>query len=319
MRLYWLPHSVDSSLFHPQAEKKIDALLTGAMGNAYPERKRIYQELKECDFFTRIERPSDDQLRGNRYPEYEDYAQLLSWARVAFATGSIYSYPVAKYFEIPACGTILMGEWFDELGDLGFEPYVNMVPLKSNLEEYVRVWLTEGELQEKIVIRGLELIQKRHLVEIRARQLMDYIRVLIGKFPRKILWLSIDRSNRLMQHFDSLRKQVATLTDVSSVLKSTDPWSAGEYSRMTMIEGLEPKQTVIPNGVGFNDFDFVMCDALFAYSMREWERIRVPKGVVIEDMHGPVVKNQIKLILHHGATVLFHRYKHIEEFHRELQ
>jgi spore maturation protein CgeB len=81
-----------------------------------------------------------------------------------------------KYFEIPACRTLLIADWFDELGSLGFKDHVNMVKLnKRKLKEQVEYWFTHDKEREEIAKAGEILIQQRHSVDIRARELIEHL------------------------------------------------------------------------------------------------------------------------------------------------
>ena len=85
---------------------------------------------------------------------------------------------MAKYFEIPATGALLLADnavslW---LTQLGFEQYIHYVHVsKQNLEDRLRYVLDERNHNELDVIRrqGQELVWHRHKTSDRARDLND--------------------------------------------------------------------------------------------------------------------------------------------------
>lgn len=89
-----------------------------------------------------------------------------------------------KYFEISACRTLLIADWFDELASLGFKDNVNMIKLNlRKLKEQVEYWLTHDKEREEIAKAGEILIQQRHTVDIRARKFIEHLEGLEKGYP----------------------------------------------------------------------------------------------------------------------------------------
>lgn len=177
----WLPHAIDADVFCDHGlQRTIPALMTGSLNETiYPVRQKIYDALKDCDWFTCVPRPRE-RSKENRWPMGKDYARLLSQARMSFVGGSIYRYPVAKYFEIPACGTALFGDWMPELKDLGFVPFVNFIPLQdSPVEDQVRRWLANPALP-RLAKAGFEMVHQRHTAPVRAEQFVNTLKRILG-------------------------------------------------------------------------------------------------------------------------------------------
>lgn len=107
-------HTIDLNMFRPYKEKKtIDILFYGCKNmQTYPFRKRLYTILKQ-----------NPKLQGLRkkfieFRNYEDTSAILmeedlakeiSSSYLAVATTSKYNFLVKKYLEIPACGTMILG------------------------------------------------------------------------------------------------------------------------------------------------------------------------------------------------------------------
>lgn len=178
-RIFWLPHSVDTDFFKDYKEKKtIHLLTTGSIGKSvYPLREKVYNEMRVSRYYRRVERPkeSDDT---NKWPIGHDYAKLLNSSLISFACNSVYRYPIMKIFEIPACKSVLCCDYTKEMADLGFIPNINMleIDMDMDIKKFVIKQLENKQQLEDIATRGLELIQDRHTIQIRAKQLYNLIR-----------------------------------------------------------------------------------------------------------------------------------------------
>jgi hypothetical protein len=178
-RIIWSPHAVDVTFFKDYQEpRSIYSLTTGSIaGSIYPLREKVYNEMKSSGHYQRIDRPVEG-MADNKWPIGRDYAKLLSSSLISFACNSIYKYPVMKIFEIPACRSVLCCDYTDEMNDLGFVPDINMleISMDMDIQKFITLQLKDKQRLENIATRGLELIQERHTVQIRAKQLYDLIR-----------------------------------------------------------------------------------------------------------------------------------------------
>lgn len=177
-RTFWTPHSINTDFFKDYEEKKdIPFLLTGNIGKEfYPLRAKVYNELKDSPFFKRVDRPLEGVT--NQWPMGRDYARLINRSLISFACNSSLGYPIMKIFEIPACRTVLCCDYTKELGDLGFVPNVNMIPIAmgTDIKTHATGWISSGRQLTDMMDAGYDLIQERHTVQIRAKELYDFIR-----------------------------------------------------------------------------------------------------------------------------------------------
>jgi len=182
-RRIWFPHCVDTDMFRDHGTKSLGALMVGVTApQYYPTRSKAVSLLKDKPYFKHVERPAETPHLEKKYPVGKDYAALLSSAKLSITGGSIYHYPVMKYFEIPASNTLLVSDWFPELGLLGFEPEKNMVVADlDNLSQQVEWWLSHDEERERVSQNGYEFIRKYHRVDIRAKQLVNHFCEILGK------------------------------------------------------------------------------------------------------------------------------------------
>jgi len=170
----WLPHAVDN-IFRYYGEKTLDVLFTGCIGQTYPIRRSIVDQLRDKSYFKRWNRPPETFEKQQKYPVGKDYAKLISSAKIHPTCGSKLHYPVIKFMEIPACRTLLISDWFNELGELGFIPGVNMIKLLvGDMDAQMRWWLRHDD-REMIAKAGEELIQQRHTVEVRAKEFIKHL------------------------------------------------------------------------------------------------------------------------------------------------
>lgn len=176
---FWLPHSINMERFSDTIEKTINVLHVGAYTESvYPFRYAAIKALNGKSYFKQIERPRDlsGTPRQSKWPIDRDYDNLLQSADICITGGSVFHAPVQKFFEIPAANSLLLSDWFSDLGMLGFVPNKNMVPsYKENVLRVVEDLLSNPDEIKRISTSGHELIQSNHTSEIRSRQFINMI------------------------------------------------------------------------------------------------------------------------------------------------
>ena len=130
----------------------------------------------------------------------------------------------------------------------------------------------------------------------------------------KILWCSIDRSMRVATHFDAFQNAVSTIAEVTHIKRKL-PCLPGQYTKWLCERGKLMMPSSLTDAAwtnisewDLNEFDFVMCDAIFAFAYDKWYKVKIPKGVLVEDLHGSA-KIQVQLAVKHRFDVIFHRYR----------
>jgi len=176
IKTFYLPHSVNTNLYkNLNLKKEIDLLQTGATSSVYTLRNFIKNfNFKNINYkFT--DRPSDTSIE--KWPIGKDYIDLINKSTFTVACGSKYNYPVLKYFEIPACNSIIYGSYSDELRSLGFLKNVNFIEANTkNPEEHIKLLLKNKELINNLSLNGLKLINEKHSNLIRINQMYNIIR-----------------------------------------------------------------------------------------------------------------------------------------------
>lgn len=181
-KTFWLPHCVNTEYFQDyRLEKNIDALLVGVTSpRVYPFRHKASIVLNGKPFFKQIPRPPETPHKTQKWPIRDDYGRLLNSAKLVITGGSCYHYPVMKYFEIPACNSLLFSDWFPELRDLGFQKGYNIaISDLHNLEKDVKWWLNNESERKEVSRNGMELILKKHTLEIRALQFLNRLKEIL--------------------------------------------------------------------------------------------------------------------------------------------
>lgn len=181
-KVTWVPHaaSPDFALDYNQAPENC-IFLSGAMNEYYPLRQEMLR-LHARRLYSIAYHGHPGYQCGYDHGTNEDigrgYAQKINRYRTGFTDSLTFKYVVAKYFEIPATGALLLADdaVSGPLRELGFIEYQHYVPVsKQNLEERVRYVLDPGNHEEldEIRKRGQALVWERHKTSDRARQINE--------------------------------------------------------------------------------------------------------------------------------------------------
>lgn len=181
-RVVWIPHSASQDFtvdYNANPENSI--FLSGAVSRHYPLREQV-KALHAQSAYSIIHHQHPGYHCQYDYNRNENvgrgYAEKINRYRTGFTDSLIYGYIVAKYFEIPATGSLLLAddavsEPLKELGFIENEHYLAVS--KENLEEKVRYVLDEANHDELDEIRkaGQKLVWTRHKTSERARSINE--------------------------------------------------------------------------------------------------------------------------------------------------
>jgi hypothetical protein len=177
-RMVWLPHSASPDFalpFNPRARNEL--FLSGAICQAYPMRQRL-NGLMESGFPGIVRQPHPgyhcEYEYGNDRQVGRAFARRMWEHRAAFTDCTRFQYAVAKHFEIPAMGALLVADRAIEgpLEELGFVSGFHYLSVSDeNLEDRVSYLLREEHHAELDQIRrnGQRLVFERHRTSHRAR------------------------------------------------------------------------------------------------------------------------------------------------------
>ena len=179
-KVVWVPHSASPDFLVPYNPNPVNAIfVSGAYGNYYPLRDRI-RELSHEGAYPIVCHDHPGYYTGYDYDQNEavgrGYAMKINNYRAAFTDSSKFHYVLAKYFEIPATGALLVGDDSvrGPLSQLGFNENEHYVAVSAdNLEEKIRYVLDERNHEEldQIRRRGQDLVWERHKSIDRAQQI----------------------------------------------------------------------------------------------------------------------------------------------------
>jgi len=179
-RVVWIPHAASPDFivpYNPQPQNFV--LLSGAITGHYPLRQQL-KVLHGRGSYPIVYQPHPGYYTGYDYQTDEyvgsGFARTLNSFRAAFTDSLVYRYVVAKYFEIPATGALLLADEAvsGPLSQLGFIKHQHYVPVsKENLEEQIQFVLDEKNHEELDQIRkaGQNLVWQKHRTSDRARQI----------------------------------------------------------------------------------------------------------------------------------------------------
>lgn len=177
-RIVWVPHAASPEFMLPLHETAENVIfLSGMINDYYPLRQRLKALGKKTELHI-VEHP---------HPGYQchhdhetsgvvgaGYARRINASRAAFTDASKFNYMLAKFFEIPATGSLLLADAAVEpqLSQLGFRPLAHYIPVSdATLESDLRHILdarNHAELDE-VRRRGQQLIWARHKTSDRAK------------------------------------------------------------------------------------------------------------------------------------------------------
>ena len=130
-----------------------------------------------------------------------------------------------------------------------------------------------------------------------------------------ILYLTIDRSNMVVSHFENWQKGLSKEVDVTFIKKPIHPYKTGQFLRET-VTGQIPYQKVLLSHLTNidNKYDWIITDSSMAYWNEDWDEIKIPKAMIIEDAWGANIELELQKAVQAKYDILFYKTK--EAFHK---
>lgn len=161
-------------------------------GTSYLERKNIYPLLSPSRRLEKFIIKVEDRVRylsGGSLKQrqlnyiHSRYDREISECKMAFVSGGPFRYPVRKYFEIPALGTLPIGQTCEGFDDLGFTDGVNFI-IAEELSEVKKIMSNlDGLDTQAIASESQRLVLDNHSEPARSIQLLDsFSRIIVGSF-----------------------------------------------------------------------------------------------------------------------------------------
>jgi len=183
----WLPWSVNTKIYRDwKQNKEYDYLLMGLINTPthgrYKFREAVLNKFNNLPNFTHIAHPGH-LVSWDKEPIVDiKYAKEINKAKIFFTCGSNLKYPILKFFEVPACKTLLIAEPNNDILELGFKDAENFIACNfTNFEEKAKYYLNNNRSREEIINNGYHFIQRNHSNQIRAHQFVNSVKDIILK------------------------------------------------------------------------------------------------------------------------------------------
>jgi hypothetical protein len=182
------PHAVTSLFMLPLNEApKLRVLLAGAVSQWYPYRTHVHSKIEAGDLrFDELPHPGyHANLSAMRdAPNVgSNFAASLNNYLAVLTDGLVFNYTVAKAFEIPACGALMLAnsELVPVLADLGLHAGTHFLAYSLESLDAVVDWVLSPANRaavDAIRAEGQALVWARHTVYHRAAALDTAVRLL---------------------------------------------------------------------------------------------------------------------------------------------
>jgi len=182
----------ESEFYWPNLERRRDRW--AVQGARYSARQLARKRLDEAqiswtgknlvDLISILNRIDQSLLRWPSIRTFlnHHWAQGFRTCKYAFTCGSALGYPIRKYFEIPAAGTVLAAMQPNGFEALGFCDYENAVVTTPETIVEVDAWLRASPSDaQRIASAGRELVWQRHTVDARAKQYIQAAEAIAAK------------------------------------------------------------------------------------------------------------------------------------------
>lgn len=173
---YLLPFSIDTNIYKRTKEFKsknidVSAIFT-TRDDVYPNRNRIQKMIKKFkDIKTYI-----------KQVQHQQYIDKINSSKICITSNNKSKSLSIKYYEILACGSMLLADEPEDLQELGFIPGKHLVIYDGldDLKNKIYWYLSHGKKLRTISNQGMEFVRQNHNNTIRVKQFTKIIRKQLG-------------------------------------------------------------------------------------------------------------------------------------------
>ncbi|MBA1336864.1 MAG: hypothetical protein HPY66_3300 [Firmicutes bacterium] len=179
----WLPFSNNPNIYKDwHRPKDVDFMLMGRTWKEwYPFRKKVVDRMSGLKNFVYHKHPFEAESKSDVYIG-EKYAKEINRAKIFFTCGTRFNYPVRKYFEVPACNTLLMAKGNNDLPELGYINGENFIECnEENFYDLAMYYLKHDDERERIAKNGYIMTHKKHTDRVRVSQFLSMIEKTLNK------------------------------------------------------------------------------------------------------------------------------------------
>jgi hypothetical protein len=176
-----IQHRIDPMIFKEyKNEKSVDILIAGHTNDyLYPFRARLLQMIKDGKFGkwkTKIlEHPGYSV--ENIDVQIKNYVNDVNRSKIVLGCSSLLKYPLSKYMEYPACGSLMAGDIpnykHDFFKDIGIE--LNPEWSDDKIVEVIDYWLTNDIERIEKTNHAYELIHSQYTTKQYVEQFIEIL------------------------------------------------------------------------------------------------------------------------------------------------
>jgi len=162
----FLPFSVDTSVFYNRfLEKKFD--VSTPVGRNERQRVKLKLFIGKLNFRTAVD-----------CVKFENYIRRINESKIIVTSNSRFKQLSLKYFEVLACGTLLLTNRPEGLDQVGMRDGKHLVLYDGfkDLENKISYFLTHDKEREAIAKEGMELVRKYHSNRVRVVELTEMLK-----------------------------------------------------------------------------------------------------------------------------------------------
>lgn len=181
-RFTWMPFAINPEVIKDyKLEKDITYSLMGLINQKYPFRQAVFEKMKPIDGFVCYEHPGHRTSYRPGLFINELYAMAFNRSLLSFTCGSALNIPVAKFFEIPGCHTLMLAEPNLDMEELGFREDNHYVACnKANFYHKAMYYAHEAHERAHMTANGHSFIHGNHTTPIRARQFVEAVKAMLA-------------------------------------------------------------------------------------------------------------------------------------------
>ncbi len=192
----WFPQFVDKFTFFPRFIAPIErfsnlkinenpinkVFLPGYSAHiAYPLRDFLIKRIdsSKMDFlnYPRGIHLTKEQYKNEGALVGDDFAKFLNLHIAGIADSSKFNYVLAKYLEIAASGSLVLGEYAKDLDLMGFVKEEHYIPIdKDNVFEIIDIVLSYPDSFSDVRYSGRKLVLEKHTVNNRVDFLVNFFK-----------------------------------------------------------------------------------------------------------------------------------------------
>ncbi|MCM3719143.1 glycosyltransferase [Fictibacillus phosphorivorans] len=177
-QIFFFPPFVNTEVYKDyNLDKNMDLMMLGdKVSPIYPLRKAIDRYYKSDPRYVSMPHPGWKNFTKEQEQNTlmgKNYAQFINRAKLFFTCGSVLQVLTYKYFEIPACKTLLLAPTFPELEQIGFVPGKHFVDINlQNFAAKAEYYLKNTVERNRITEEGFKFVQQYHSHIYRTEQLV---------------------------------------------------------------------------------------------------------------------------------------------------